>query len=441
MTPSSQSETPESARALLEFIDASPTPYHAVQEARAALETAGFRGLSEREPWTLSPGGRYYVIRNGSTIGAFIVGGTSAAEAGFRLVGAHTDSPNLRLKPHPEMERSGYMQLGVEIYGGVLLASWTDRDLTLAGRVIVDEGKGPETRLFHAGQVFARVPQLAIHLNREVNEQGLLLNKEQHLVPIVGLAASGTRFLPWLAAEVGVEPTQILSHELMFADVVPSCISGWSGEFVHAPRLDNLASCHAALSALLGACGEHMAATRAIVLYDNEEVGSATAQGAAGSFLEDLMTRILHATGEGPEGAARGRANSFLISADMAHAVHPNYADKHEVRHQPRMNEGPVIKFNANARYATDAESAATFQRLASEVGVPVQRFVMRADLPCGSTIGPIVSTRLGVKTVDVGNPMLSMHSCREMAGTRDHGQMTKVLQRFFEFDGSLFPA
>lgn len=426
---------------LLAYIDASPSPFHAVLGASELLEAAGFRPLREEEAWKLTPGGRHYVVRNGSTLGAFVLGRRPPSGGGFHLIGAHTDSPNLRLKPLPDIERSGYMQLGVEIYGGVLLASWLDRDLGLAGRVLVDAGDGAIlSRLILARRPLARVPQLAIHLNRDVNEQGLVLNKEQQMVPVVGLAG-GRGFRSWLAETAEVEPDRILAHELMLFDVNPPCFSGFDEDFVHAPRLDNLASCHAALTALVETADLEVDSTRAIVLYDNEEVGSATAQGAAGSFLEDLLERIVSGLGESGEASRRARAQSFLISADMAHAVHPNYADKHESRHQPRMNEGPVIKMNANARYATDAESAAVFSNLARAAEVPVQRFVMRADMPCGSTIGPLVATRLGIKTVDVGNPMLSMHSCREMAGSRDHGLMIRALAKLFEAAVPVRPA
>ncbi|MBK8229699.1 MAG: M18 family aminopeptidase [Candidatus Eisenbacteria bacterium] len=448
-------DTPEATLALLRFIHESPTPFHAVATTLAALTDAGFERLPESERWTLEPGGRYAVTRNGTTVGAFVIGSESPAEGGFHLVGAHTDSPNLRLKPMPELKRSGYHQVGIEVYGGVLLASWTDRDLGLAGRVVLGRGalargtlgrgilgggetvagaEGLESRLVRFDRPLARVPQLAIHLNREVNEKGLLLNRETQMTPVLGLIATdGRGLIDWLAAELDVSPQEILGHELMFHDVTPPTVAGMHGDFIHAPRLDNLASCHAGLSALLAAIDRPSSATRGIVLYDNEEIGSATSQGAAGPFLDDLLERILVGLGGDAEATRRARARSFFISADMAHAVHPNFAELHASGHEPRLNGGPVIKINANARYATDAESAATFARLAQSVEVPVQRFAIRADLPCGSTIGPLVATRLGLKTVDVGNPMLSMHSCREMAGSQDHGMMIRVLTRFFE--------
>lgn len=433
-------DTSEATLALLQFIHESPTPFHAVATTMAELTRAGFVRLPESDRWVLKPGGRYVVTRNGTTAGAFVIGSATPSEGGFHLVGAHTDSPNLRLKPMPDLKRSGYHQVGIEVYGGVLLASWTDRDLGLAGRVVLGRGGAPggavglESRLVRFDRPLARVPQLAIHLNREVNEKGLLLNRETQMTPLLGLIATdGRGLIEWLAAELGVLPEEILGHELMFHDVTPPTVAGMYGDFIHAPRLDNLASCHAGLSALLAAIDRPSAATRGIVLYDNEEIGSATSQGAAGPFLDDLLERISAGLGADAEATRRARARSFFISADMAHAVHPNFAELHASGHEPRLNGGPVIKINANARYATDAESSATFARLAQSVEVPVQRFAIRADLPCGSTIGPLVATRLGLKTVDVGNPMLSMHSCREMAGSKDHEMMIRVLTRFFE--------
>lgn len=461
----------ETTRDLLAFIDASPTPFHAVRSAIERLERAGFSPLRESEPWALSPGDRRYVVRNHSSLAALIVGSAPASESGFAMVGAHTDSPNLRLKPIADVERCGYAQASIEVYGGVLLNSWLDRDLGLAGRIVVHSARGSETRLYRSARPLARIPQLAIHLDREVNERGLILNKEMHLSPVLSLAvpptgaaiageacppggapggATGTApvaaspLLTFVANELGVRPDEIAAHELMFFDLAPSTLSGLNDEFIHAPRLDNLASCHAALGALLRSADTPLAATRAIVLYDNEEIGSATLQGASGPFLEELITRLVPATsaaenrgdGRTGESIARARARSFFISADMAHAIHPNYADRHEPRHAPRINAGPVIKVNANARYATDAETSAHFQLICRAAEVPVQRFAMRADIPCGSTIGPLVSTRLGIKTVDVGNPMLSMHSIREMAGSLDPEYMTRALTAFFEGKG-----
>lgn len=430
---------PEATRALLQFIDASPTPFHAVAEAARRLEESGFTRLREEDAWTLAPGGKHYVTRNGSTLIAFVVGTGAPAEHGFRLVGAHTDSPNLRLKPQPEHGREGYRQLGVEVYGGVLLHTWFDRDLSLAGRVLV--AGEPEPRLLNLRRPVARIPNIAIHLNREVNDKGFVVNKQTHLPPVVGLeppAGEGEKPSPlWfrelLAAELGVAAGAVESFDLMFHDAIPCVASGFAEELIHAPRLDNLGSSHAALEALRAASTTSTPATRGIALYDNEECGSESAEGAASPFLAAVLERVALATGGGSrEDLHRAMARSHFVSADMAHAVHPHHADRHEPQHMPRLNAGPVIKINSNLRYATNGATQAYFERLCREADVPVQRFVSRTDMPCGTTIGPITAARLGIPTVDVGNPMLSMHSIREMAGSHDHPLMIKALTRHF---------
>lgn len=429
---------PPATRDLLQFIDASPTPFHAVAEAARRLEASGFTRLREEDAWAVAPGGRHYVTRNGSTLVAFVVGAGAPAEHGFALVGAHTDSPNLRVKPQPEQVKEGYRQVGVEVYGGVLLHTWLDRDLSLAGRVLLAGEDDP--RLLRLDRPIARIPNLAIHLNRDVTEKGLIINKQTQLPPVIGLEApakdgqkpSSTWFRELLASELGVAEGAIEGYDVMFHDVVPSTECGVSGEFINAPRLDNLGSSHAALEALRAAAATPCPATRGIALYDNEEVGSESAEGAASPFLGAVLERITLLTGGAREDLHRALARSHFVSADMAHAVHPHFADRHEPQHMPRLNAGPVIKINTNLRYATNAATQSRFERLCREADVPFQRFVNRTDLPCGTTIGPITAARLGIPTVDVGNPMLSMHSIREMAGSQDHPMMIKALTRHF---------
>ena len=423
---------------LLTFIDQSPTPYHAVATATARLEAAGYRRLNEADRWSLDSGDRCYVIRAGGSLAAFEVGSAEPAVAGFRVLGAHTDSPNLRVKPLPDVRSHGYHQLAVEPYGGVLLYTWLDRDLSLAGRVTLRSGSGTETRLVDFSRPMLRIPSLAIHLYREIREEGLKLNAQQHMSPVIGLGgeASLAELLCEALAVSGVEPTveDLLAWDLMAYDVQPSCRSGANGEFIHAARLDNLASSHAGLVALedAGRAGRS-ASTRVVVLYDHEEVGSRSVPGAGGTFLAETLGRIANGIGDGDsQNLARAISQSWLISADMAHAVHPNYADRHEPGHRPKIGSGPVIKTNCNQSYATDAESAGFFASLCSRVGVTPQDFVARSDLGCGSTIGPISAAQVGIRTVDVGNPMLSMHSCREMAGSSDVSQMIDVLVEFF---------
>lgn len=425
---------------LLAFIDESPTPYHAVRVAIARLEDAGYSSLDESEVWSLGPGDRRYVVRAGGSLAAFEIGSSPPSEAGFRVVGAHTDSPNLRIKPVADVHSNGYHQLAVEPYGGVLLHTWLDRDLSLAGRVSILCGSRTETRLVDFERPILRIPNLAIHLYRELSETGLKLNPQSHMAPLLGLDEGGS-FVEMLCEELGQTgarpaPEDVLAWDLMAYDVQPATRSGAKGEFIHAARLDNLASSHAGLASLVEA-GERGAceATRMVVLYDHEEVGSRSTQGAGGTFLADTLERIVSSVERAEEASqARARAvsRSWLISADMAHAVHPNYADRHEPRHLPRIGAGPVIKTNSNQSYATDAESAGLFASLCSRVGVTPQDFVVRSDLGCGSTIGPISAARVGIRTVDVGNPMLSMHSCREMAGSDDVDAMIDVLTEFF---------
>ena len=425
---------------LLAYIDRSPTPYHAVAETVRRLAAADFTPIHESEQWEFAPGDRRYAIRNDGSLIALQVGSVSPADAGFRIIGAHTDSPNLRLKPLADVDRHGYRQLAVEPYGAVLLHTWLDRDLSLAGRVTVREGCRVRRLLVDFARPLLRVPNLAIHLQRELQREGLKLNAQEHLAPVVGLEGAPP-LAEWIATELraqqlaDVDPDAVLAFDLMTYDVQPASVIGSSGEFLCAPRLDNLASCHAAVTALLSAPSAPAPAfTRAIVLYDHEEVGSRSAAGAAGSFLADVLERTVAGfKGGAPQGVARALAQSTLISADMAHAVHPNYADRHEPGHRPRVGGGPVIKQNASQAYASNAVTAGEFANLCSEAGVSPQVFVSRSDLACGSTIGPITAARLGVRTVDVGNPMLSMHSCREMAGVADVGPMIDVLTRFFD--------
>lgn len=414
---------------LLAFLRASPTPFHAVDEGRRRLEEAGFRRLSEADRWSRLAAGSYYVTSSGTNLIAFALPEPDQRTS-FRIVGAHTDSPNLRLKPSPEYTAEGYAQLGVEVYGGVLLNSWLDRDLGIAGRVLVKgEGGGSEivSHLVCIDKPLLRVPQLAIHLDREVNDKGLVLNRQEHLAPVLGLGGGGS--LGELIAEAAQVPAaRIVGHELMLFDLAAPALGGQASEFVFSARLDNLAMCHAAVTAI-AALGRAVPASgvSAIALFDHEEVGSSSAAGAGSSVLPRILERLV----PDREAFHQACARSTCISADMSHAVHPNYASRHEPRHKPQINGGPVIKTNTQQRYATTPATAAMFAELCREEDVPVQHYAHRTDLPCGSTIGPITSTLLGIATVDVGNPMLSMHSAREMGGSRDPELMTRVLARY----------
>ncbi len=418
---------------LLAFLDASPSPWHAVAVATTRLAAAGFASLDEGERWSLQPGGRYYVVRGGSSLIAFSLGGASPDRSGWRLVGAHTDSPGLRIKPQPVLAGDSALRLAVEVYGGPILATFADRDLSLAGRVVVGTAGGPETRLLAFGRPLVRLPNLAIHMNREVNEQGLKFNRQSELpllLAVGGIADGEGQFRRLLADTLGVEPESLLAWDLAAHDTQPAAFWGADREFVASGRLDNLASCHAALSALLAT--ETSDATAVVALFDHEEVGSESAVGAGGSFVGDVLARLAAALGVDAEGERCARARSFFVSADMAHAWNPNYPAAYEPGHRVLVNGGPAIKINASQRYATGADTAARFARLCADAGVPCQRYVHRSDLGCGSTIGPQVAARLGVPTVDVGNPMWAMHSLRESAGVLDQAAMVKVLREHF---------
>ncbi|HXE37693.1 MAG TPA: M18 family aminopeptidase [Azonexus sp.] len=422
------------AQDLLAFIDASPSPWHAVQTCEARLQAAGFSRLEESERWTLAAGSRHYVVRGGSSIIAFIVGSRPAPDTGLRLIGAHTDSPGLRLKPKPSEDAAGMIRLGVEVYGGPILATFADRDLALAGRVNVRTPAGYESRLVRFDEPLLRLPNLAIHMNREVNENGLKFNKQTELPLLLGVAAEDTkaeaRFRQPIAEALGVDAGDLLTWELNAYDTQKGSFWGVDREFVADSQLDNLASCHAALSALLAA--ETPAATCLCAFFDHEEVGSESATGAGGSFVADIVARLAAGAGLDAEDQRRVLARSFFISADMAHAWHPNFPAAYEPCHRVLVNAGPVIKSNANQRYSTSADTAARFMALCAKAGVPCQQYAHRTDLGCGSTIGPIVAARLGIASVDVGSPMWAMHSIRESAGVLDHNYMIAALTAAF---------
>ena len=401
------------------LIDRSPSPYHAVETAFDRLDGAGFTevGLGERFP---SSAGRY-AVRRGGSITAWRQ--PDRAPAAFRIVGAHTDSPNLRIKPRPDRTTARFRQLGVEVYGGVLLNSWLDRDLGLSGRVVVRSDDGPVTRLFRTDEPVLRVPQLAIHLDREIYEKGLQLNAQTHMSPIWDLdtdRGTDASFLDTIAALADVDPSAVLAWDAMVHDLTPSRRTGRDGVFVSAPRLDNLCSSFAAVDALLDVIDEDGDTMPIVCLYDHEEVGSTSSTGADSVMLAGVLERVVAAAGGGRDDLHAALAASVCLSADMAHATHPNYADRHESDHHVTLNEGPVVKVNANQRYASDAESIAVYLQACADAGIPTQRFVGRTDLPCGSTIGPVTAARLGVSTVDVGIAQLAMHSARELCGADD---------------------
>lgn len=426
--------TRQQAQDLLDFIDASPSPWHAVATCEQRLQAAGFARLDETERWTLQAGDKRYVVRGDAAIIAFVVGSAALAESGLRIIGAHTDSPGLRIKPRPAEEVGGMVRLGVEVYGGPILATFADRDLSLAGRVHVRTPDGFATRLVRFADPLLRLPNLAIHMNREVNESGLKFNKQSELPLLLGVAEEGVkadaRFRQPIAAALGVEPGDLLTWELNAYDTQKGSLWGADREFIADSQLDNLASCHAALNALLAT--DQPAATCLCAFFDHEEVGSESAAGAGGSFIADVLARLAGNAGLDAEDQRRMLARSFFISADMAHGWHPNFPAAYEPCHHALVNAGPVIKSNANQRYSTTGETAARFMALCARAGVPCQQYAHRTDLGCGSTIGPIVAARLGIPSVDVGSPMWAMHSIRESAGVLDHGYMIAALSAAF---------
>jgi aspartyl aminopeptidase len=425
----------ETAQDLLHFIDASPSPWHAVHSTEQRLTQHGFTKLEETDSWQLQTGGAYYVVRGGASIIAFVLGQQALTDSGLRMVGAHTDSPGLRLKPNAAYSSDGLIRIGVEVYGGPILATFTDRDLSIAGRVMVRGAHGTKTHLVKFDNALMRLPNLAIHMNREVNDKGLKLNKQTELPLIFGEDADGIeadkQFLSHIAAHLNIKAEDILTFELNVFDTQKGITWGVDQEFIANSQLDNLASCHAAITALTNI--KNPASTTVCALFDHEEVGSESATGASGSFLADVLTRIASAQKLDGEARLRALAKSFFISADMAHAYHPNHAGAYEPCHHVRVNKGPVIKTNANQRYSTNADTAARFIALCERANVPYQQYAHRTDLGCGSTIGPIIASGLGIASVDVGSAMWAMHSIRESAGVLDQSYMIAVLQELYK--------
>lgn len=429
----------QSVQHLLTFIDASPSPWHAVAAIETALKAFQFVRLDETNKWSLQPGGRYYVVRDDSSMVFFVLGHKALVESGFKIVGAHTDSPGFRIRPNAAtVNAGGIARLGVEIYGGPILATFTDRDLSLAGRVCyIDEQENLAHKRVRFDQPLVRLPNLAIHMNRGVNDEGLKLHKQNEL-PLLFAQLTDEQlpqpyFLALLEQAAGIDAERLLSWDLAVYDTQKGTFWGANDEFYANSQIDNLASCHAGLQALLDdTVLNNTESTLVCAFFDHEEVGSESHVGAAGSFLTDILQRISMAMSSEREDFARALARSFLISADMAHAYQPNFPSAYDADHKVFVNKGPVIKSNASRRYSSESISTAQFIRWCEEAGIPYQRYSHRSDLPCGSTIGPIASAKLGIRSVDVGCPMWAMHSIRESAGVQDHAYMIKVLRQFF---------
>lgn len=419
---------------LIQFLDSSPTAWHAVEIAKDQLTKAEFIPLSEQHTWKLEPAQRYVVTRNGSSLCAFITPKHMPKQ--IRLFASHTDSPSLKLKPNPEIRKNKAILLGVEVYGAPLLTSWLNRDLGIAGRIAYQDTHGKiKENLVTLDKHPLVIPQLAIHLDREVNEKGLQLNKQEHLNALAGLEngfPEKTSFLESLLAEA-IEFKHLISHDLFLYPIEKARLVGYQNSLLSAYRIDSLASVHAALTSLINHPDPLDDEIKMVIFWDNEEIGSHTAQGADSPFFSQTLERIIHAYNGSREDYFCLLNHSACISIDLAHALHPNYAEKHDPQHHPLLGEGVVVKTNAQQRYATSAHSSISIKTLAAQKHIPLQTFVSRNDIPCGSTIGPLQAAQTGMQTVDIGCGQLSMHACRELMACKDHIDMCHLLSSLMQ--------
>lgn len=427
----------EFARNLIGFIEKSPTAFHSVETSEELLKLNGFKKLDSREEWKLEQDGKYYTTKNSSAIVAFTINTNNLKEDGFRIIGSHSDSPSFRVKPNPEMEaEKTYLKLNTECYGGPILNTWLDRPLSIAGRVVL-KGESvlrPEETLVNINKPICIIPNLAIHMNREVNE-GVALNKQKDMLPLVGLLNDSLEkdnfLLKTIAKELGRKIEEIIDFDLFLYEYEKGMLIGPNEEMISCGRLDNLSMAHASLHALIDA--KSLNGVNVVAVFDNEEVGSSTKQGADSNMLLNVLERISLCLGQNREEFFRSLYSSFIISADLAHAVHPNVGEKHDPTNRPVMGKGPVIKINANQAYTSDSQSIAVYKTICKEAGVNCQEFVNRSDVRGGSTIGPISSTHIDIPSVDVGSPILAMHSIRELGCVEDHMDIYKTFKKFYE--------
>ncbi len=425
------------AQELMSFLDQSPNNFFAIATLKETLRGNGFEELDLSQRWQLKAQGKYFVTKNDTSLFAFIPGEEAIGEHGFKLICAHSDSPCFRIKPSPEMlTEGGVMKLNTEVYGGPILYTWFDRPLSLAGRVILksDNPLQPQVRLVRFDRPILLIPHLAIHMNRGVND-GNPLRKQKDMLPVLGIIneqmEKNNFLLSLVAQELGVAAEEVLDFDLTLFDFQKASLVGLNEEFINCGRLDDLAMAHAGMRALLDS--EACKQTKVLAIFDNEEVGSGTKQGAASPVLRNILERVVLTLGGDTEDFYRAIARSFMISADMAHAVHPNYPEKHDPTNHPLMGKGPVIKINANQKYLTDADSAAVFKNICALADVPCQEFVNHSDSPGGSTLGNILTSQLDLRGVDMGNPMWGMHSVRETASVDDHFYAIKTFTKFFD--------
>jgi aspartyl aminopeptidase len=436
MTTSINKDFLQASKRLIEFIDLSPSPYHVVEQAIIELKKAGFSELQQGNNWEIQKGGCYYISYNSALI-AFKIGVGEPESDGFRIISSHSDSPCFKVKPDAAMLADGYfLKLNTEVYGGPILSTWLDRPLSMAGRIVKrsDNVLYPEKQLINFDRPLMVIPNLAIHLNRQVNE-GVELNKQIDMLPLLGTVNNMLEKDNWLlnnlAEEAQCDVTDIIDFDLYLYPYEPGIILGLNNEFISAPRLDNLAMVHASINALVNST--QSASTQMICIFDNEEVGSLSKQGAGSPILKHVFERIMFKLNRDIEATHRTIYQSFMISADMAHSVHPNRIEKYDPVLHPHINKGPVIKIHAGQKYTTDGDSGAVYATICETAGIPFQKFVNRSDMAGGSTLGNISTGQLEIRTVDVGNPMLAMHSARELAGTKDHLWIIESFETFFE--------
>lgn len=422
---------------LLNFLDASPVNFLAVNNIVSELEAAGYRRIDPQMPiGKVEAGDKLFVTKNDSSVYAFHIGNKSLADAGFHMICSHSDSPTFRIKPNAEMLcEGGIVKLNTEVYGGPIMSTWFDRPLTLAGRVIVkgDDAMNPKTLLLHIKRPLLQISNLAIHFNRQVND-GVKLSKQKDVLPLLGMVTNelerGNLLMSTICEELSIDATDILDFDLYLADATPACTFGVHNEFISSGRLDDLSMCFAGLEALLAS--PQADATKVLAIFDNEETGSQTKQGAGSPFLASILKRIALAQSGTEEAFYQAVERAFMVSADNAHAWHPNYSEKYDPTNHPVLGGGPVIKFNAAQKYASDAVSAAVFAEICSKAGVPCQRFVNHSDVAGGSTLGNILASSIPLRGVDMGNGILAMHSCRETGSTIDHIYCVKAFTQFY---------
>ncbi len=421
---------------LLDFVYTSPTAFHAIENVKSILTKNGFTEVQLTKDWEIKENSKYFLTKNNSSLIAFVTG-TDTPNKGFRIAGAHTDSPALKIKPNPEILSEGYLRLNTEVYGGPILNTWFDRPLSLAGRVMIKSNNPfePETKLININKPLMIIPNIAIHMNREMNN-GVAINNQKDLLPIIQTVASkfekNNYLLKLIAEELDVKKDEILDFDILLYEYEKGTILGINDEFISSPRLDDLEAVHAGIKAIVEA-SHNNSTTNVMVCFDNEEVGSSTKQGADSQFLSNVLERIIINLGGTRNDFLKAVSNSFILSIDGAHAIHPNKTEKNDITNKPVINRGPAIKISANQKYTSDADSTAVYKTIAEKAKAQYQIFVNHSNEKGGSTIGPISSTHLEMRSVDVGIPFLAMHSCRELCGVEDHYDLMKTVKTMYE--------